>query len=42
MFWKRCLLGAALAVMSLQAGAAAPQAKTPTPDFTASCWAALK
>lgn len=31
MFWKRCLLGAALAVMSLQAGAAAPQAKTPTP-----------
>ena len=24
MFWKRCLLGAALAVMSLQAGAAAP------------------
>ena len=28
MFWKRCLLGAALAVMSLQAGAAAPQAKT--------------
>ncbi len=27
MFWKRCLLGAALAVMSLQAGAAAPQAK---------------
>lgn len=29
MFWKRCLLGAALAVMSLQAGAAAPQAKTP-------------
>ena len=33
MFWKRCLLGAALAVMSLQAGAAAPQAKTPTPGF---------
>lgn len=31
MFWKRCLLGAALAVMSLQASAAAPQAKTPTP-----------
>ncbi|HGM4922306.1 TPA: MBL fold metallo-hydrolase [Serratia marcescens] len=33
MFWKRCLLGAALAVMSLQAGAAAPQAKIPTPGF---------
>lgn len=42
MFWKRCLLGAALAVMSLQAGAAAPQAKPRRRDFTASCWAALK
>ena len=41
MFWKRCLLGAALAVMSLQAGAAA-QAKPRRRDFTASCWAALK
>lgn len=29
MFWKRYLLGAALAVMSLQTLAAAPQVKTP-------------
>lgn len=33
MFWKRYLLGAALAVMSLQALAAAPQVKTPAPGF---------
>lgn len=33
MFWKRYLLGAALAVMSLQTLAAAPQVKTPTPGF---------
>ena len=42
MFWKRCLLGAALAVMSLQAGAAARRPKPRRRDFTASCWAALK
>ncbi|WP_273855251.1 MBL fold metallo-hydrolase [Serratia liquefaciens] len=33
MFWKRYLLGAALAVMSLQTLAAAPQVKTPAPGF---------
>ncbi|VEA67373.1 ribonuclease Z [Serratia plymuthica] len=33
MFWKRYLLGAALAVMALQATAAAPQVKTPSPGF---------
>ncbi|VEI20852.1 ribonuclease Z [Serratia plymuthica] len=33
MFWKRSLLGAALAVMALQATAAAPQVKTPSPGF---------
>lgn len=33
MFWKRYLLGAALAVMALQATAAAPQVKTPPPGF---------
>lgn len=33
MFWKRYLLGAALAVMALQATAAAPKVKTPSPGF---------
>ncbi|WP_346826004.1 MBL fold metallo-hydrolase [Serratia inhibens] len=33
MFWKRYLLGAGLAVMALQATAAAPQVKTPSPGF---------
>ncbi|QDL30571.1 MBL fold metallo-hydrolase [Serratia liquefaciens] len=33
MLWKRYLLGAALAVMSLQTLAAAPQVKTPAPGF---------
>lgn len=33
MFWKRYLLGAALAVMSLQTLAAASQVKTPAPGF---------
>jgi glyoxylase-like metal-dependent hydrolase (beta-lactamase superfamily II) len=33
MFWKPYLLGAALAVMSLQTLAAAPQVKTPAPGF---------
>ncbi|CAI0997377.1 ribonuclease Z [Serratia entomophila] len=33
MFWKRYLLGAALAIMALQATATAPQVKTPTPGF---------
>ncbi|WP_454878669.1 MBL fold metallo-hydrolase [Serratia inhibens] len=33
MFWKRYLLGAALTIMALQATAAAPQVKTPSPGF---------
>ncbi|CAI1204276.1 MBL fold metallo-hydrolase [Serratia ficaria] len=33
MFWKRYLLAATLAVTALQATAAAPQVKTPTPGF---------
>ncbi|QUY47946.1 MBL fold metallo-hydrolase [Serratia plymuthica] len=33
MFWKGYLLAAALAVMALQATAAAPQVKTPSPGF---------
>jgi len=33
MFWKRYLLGAVLTVMALQATAAAPQVKTPSPGF---------
>ena len=33
MFWKRYLLGTALAVMSLQTLAAAPQVKNPAPGF---------
>lgn len=33
MFWKRHLLGAALALMALQVTAAAPQVKSPSPGF---------